>query len=71
MKSTKIVTAYFWYLDLDAGTDSDDSEMDDNEVIVAQNLIEPPNNTTIRKSESVKFDVPFNYWKDRDELISM
>lgn len=52
-------------------TDSDDSEAGDNEVSIPQNLAESTNNlTTIRKSESVKFEIPLNYWKDRDELIS-
>lgn len=55
------------------GTDSDDSEVDDNEsTVVQQNLTEltSNNNITIRKSETVKFEISFNYWKDRDELIS-
>lgn len=58
-------------LDLEkfADTDSEDSETDDNEILMTQNLTETANNsTTVRKSESVKFEIPFNYWKDRDEL---
>lgn len=49
-----------------AGCDSDDSDLDDIEIAVVQNLMEP---LIIRKPESVKFEIPFNYWKDRDDLI--
>lgn len=56
---------------MDGGTDSDDSEGDDNEVTINQNLIESASNPTVRKlQESVKFEIPFNFWKDRDELIT-
>jgi len=51
-----------------AGCDSDDSDIDDIEIAVVQNLMDP---LIIRKPESVKFEIPFNYWKDRDDLISM
>lgn len=57
-------------MDKYAGSDSDESEVDDNEVTVIQNLTEPTSNMNVRKSESVKFDVPFNHWKDHDELKS-
>ncbi|XP_026815510.1 cytosolic carboxypeptidase 1-like [Rhopalosiphum maidis] len=49
-----------------AGCDSDDSDIDDIEIAVVQNLTDP---LIIRKPESVKFEIPFNYWKDRDDLI--
>lgn len=60
-------------LDLEkfADTDSEDSETDDNEM-VTQNLTETANNSTaVQKSESVKFEIPFNYWKDCNELELM
>lgn len=59
----------FGNLDSDkyAGCDSDDSDIDDIEIAVVQNLMDP---LIIRKPESVKFEIPFNYWKDRDDLIS-
>jgi len=50
-----------------AGCDSDDSDIDDIEIAVVQNLMDP---LIVRKPESVKFEIPFNYWKDRDDLIS-
>jgi len=59
----------FGNLDSDkyAGCDSDDSDIDDIEIAVVQNLMDP---LIIRKPDSVKFEIPFNYWKDRDDLIS-
>lgn len=59
---------FFETLDSDkyAGCDSDDSDVDDIEIAVTQNLMDP---LIVRKSESIKFEIPFNYWKDRDDLI--
>lgn len=52
-----------------ADTDSEDSETDDNEMLMTQNLTETANSSTaVRKSVSVKFEIPFNYWKDCEEL---
>lgn len=62
---------FFCNIDLDGGTDSDDSEGDDNEVTINQSLIESASNPIIRKlQEAVKFEIQFNFWKDRDELIT-
>ncbi|VVC26854.1 Hypothetical protein CINCED_3A014064 [Cinara cedri] len=54
--------------DLETRSDSDDSEADDNEEPVVQHLMEP-SSTSIRKSESLKFEISFDYWKDQDELV--
>ncbi|XP_050422102.1 uncharacterized protein LOC126834319 [Adelges cooleyi] len=54
-----------------AGTDSDGSDNEENDQTVVQNLAEPTENFVVRKSESVKFEITFNYWKDPDELVAM
>lgn len=53
------------FLKIDSGSDSDDSDAEDTEITT---LTEPTNNI-IQKSASLKFEIPFNYCKDQEELI--